>query len=292
MTTVDGDGLEGGVDRCPGNAERDCGPLSEEYSPWVVLHIPHDSLVVPAQVRGQFVLDDGELSAELYRMTDHQTLAIFAGRSCATAVVRAPVSRLVVDVERFESDAIEPMARRGMGAVYTSTSQGNPLRRSLSAVEREWLLATYYRPHHARLETAVNSAIDRYGCCLVIDCHSFPARALDYEMADPATPRPDVCIGTDEWHTHPALAGAFAEAFQRAGWSVALNAPFSGAIVPASRFRRDSRVAAVMVEINRRLYWRESDRACCDDFAAVAARLRRCCLAASRGFRPETMFRR
>jgi hypothetical protein len=39
-----------------------------------------------------------------------------------------PVSRLVVDPERFVDDATEPMAACGMGVIYTQTSQRMPLR--------------------------------------------------------------------------------------------------------------------------------------------------------------------
>ena len=79
-------------------------------------------------------------------MTDHRTLRLFADPSADTVVVRAPVSRLVVDVERFPDDADEPMAARGMGVVYTTTSQLTPLRRVLSDSERKALLQAYLLP--------------------------------------------------------------------------------------------------------------------------------------------------
>ena len=82
---------------------------------WVVLHVPHDSTHVPDDVRDQFVLDDLALKEELVRMTDHLTLELFASRVAEYNVVRSPVSRLVLDVERFEDDALEPMSARGMG---------------------------------------------------------------------------------------------------------------------------------------------------------------------------------
>lgn len=247
------------------------------YPSWVVLHVPHDSTAVPADVRAQFLLDEAELGRELDRMTDHRTLAIFADPSSEAVVVRSPVSRLVVDVERFPDEGDEPMAARGMGAVYTATSQLTPLRLRLSAGEREALMQAYYRPHHARLEAAVATAIERHGRCLVIDCHSFPSVALPYEMADSPNTRPDICIGTDDFHTSDELAGAFTAAFRRAGWRVSLNEPFAGALVPASRYRRDARVGAVMVEVNRRLYMREVDATLSADFEDVTRRIRESC---------------
>jgi N-formylglutamate amidohydrolase len=250
------------------------------YPPWVVLHVPHDSTVVPSDVRGQFLLDDDELRAELVRMTDHLTRSIFADPLSEAAVVHAPVSRLVVDVERFPDDADEPMAARGMGAIYTATSQLTPLRRRPSADEREALMRAYYEPHHARLEAAVASALERHGRCLVLDCHSFPSVALPYEGADPSKPRPDICIGTDDFHTGEELTAAFRAAFEGAGWRVSLDDPFAGALVPGGRYRRDARVSAVMVEVNRRLYLREDDATALAGFDAIARRIRQACVEA------------
>lgn len=247
------------------------------YPPWVVLHIPHDSTVIPHEVRSQFLLTDPDLELELRRMTDHFTHALFAEPCSEATVIRAPVSRLVVDVERFADEAREPMAARGMGAVYEVTSHLAPLRRRLSPEEGQALMRAWYHPHHEQLEAAVAAAVDRHGRCVVIDCHSFPSVALPYERADPEVVRPDICIGTDDFHTSKALAGAFVSAFRRQGWSVSVNDPFSGALVPSSRFRTDRRVAAVMVEVNRRLYLREEDATLLWDFGAISGQVRECC---------------
>lgn len=254
--------------------------MSDQCPPWVIFHVPHDSTLVPSEVRRQITLTDGELDEELIKMTDHLTLLLFASGAPEAQVIRAPASRLVVDVERFPDDRHEPMADRGMGAVYSVTSSLKPLRRALLDGERDALMLAYYRPHHARLEAAVSAAIDLHGRCLVIDCHSFPSLALPYEFADPAVARPDICIGTDAFHTSGELAVAFVAAFQREGWSVDLNQPFAGALVPGSRYGQDRRVNAVMVEINRQLYLRESDATPLPTFATVAERVRNCCMAA------------
>ncbi len=48
-------------------------------------------------------------------MTDHLTMELFTSGIPENQVVRAEVSRLVVDVERFD-DPSEVMLERGMGA--------------------------------------------------------------------------------------------------------------------------------------------------------------------------------
>jgi len=104
--------------------------------------------------------------------------------------------------------------------------------------------------------------------------------ALPYELADADDSRPDICIGSDDFHTSPELASAFVTAFQAEGWQVSLNEPFAGALVPSSRYRKDRRVGAVMVEVNRRLYLPEYDGEPLSNFAAVAQLVRSCCMTA------------
>ena len=91
--------------------------MRDQCPPWVIFHVPHDSTLIPLEVRHQITLPDGELDEELIKMTDHLTLLLFASGAPVDQVIRAPASRLVVDVERFADDRHEPMADRGMGAV-------------------------------------------------------------------------------------------------------------------------------------------------------------------------------
>ena len=221
--------------------------------PWVVLHIPHNSTLIPANVRDQFTLSDAELNDEIKKMTDHHTQDLFGQGVNSSQIVAAPVSRLVVDVERFEDDALEPMSGVGMGVLYTRTHDSKTLRRPISQEEREALLDDWYRPHHLRLSNAVENAIKCHGRCLIIDCHSFPKEALPYENS-PDADRPDICIGTDEFHTSKELAGWLVNSFRRSGRCVSLNSPFSGSLVPHSYYHLDKRVESVMIEVCRDRY--------------------------------------
>jgi N-formylglutamate deformylase len=248
----------------------------------VVLHLPHDARDIPAEVRDQFLLDDRELGREVLRMTDHRTADLFGAHRTAGRVARAPVSRLVVDVERFEDDALEPMAAAGMGAVYTHTSSMPAAAQTLDPSEREALLERWYRPHHRRLEQLVEDALRQHGRAVVLDAHSFPSRPLPYERAA-SSDRPDICIGTDPFHTPAALRDAFVNAFASEGFRVAVDTPFSGALVPVRYYRRDPRVQSVMVEVNRRLYLDEATGLPARGFAEVAATVQACCIAALDG---------
>jgi len=221
-----------------------------------VLHIPHSSRLIPPDERVRLTTSDKELDAELLRMTDAFTSELFPPTDGEAERIVFPVSRLVCDVERFPDDADEPMASRGMGAIYTATSEGACLRADLSPAERERIMMRWYYPHHARLTSAVDQVLALQGRCLVIDCHSFSARPLPHEP-DQEPQRPDICIGTDPFHTPPDLASMVAQVAKEVGLSVAVDRPFAGTLVPSKHYRTDDRVQSIMIEVNRGLYMNE-----------------------------------
>ena len=209
----------------------------------IILHIPHASTVLPSEV--EFLLGQEELAYEVDAMTDHHTDRLFDLLGAHRCV--SPVSRLVIDPERFIDD---PMESVGMGVVYTHTTDGDALR-TISKMDRLTLIDTYYHPHHNKLTRMVDSCLEQHDQCLIIDCHSFPAQPLPYELDKN---RPAICIGTDSYHTSAELKGCLLEAFEAAGYVVAIDSPFSGSIVPLKHYRLDRRVSSVMIEVNRSLY--------------------------------------
>ena len=246
----------------------------------VVLHIPHSSRRVPAEERQAILVDDTELNGELLRMTDAYTDELFPITPVEAGRVIFPLSRLICDVERFPSDENEPMAARGMGVTYTRTSMGGVLRAQPDPADRQKCLDRWYWPHHLKLEHLVKDVAERSGVCLIVDCHSFPSVALPYEL-DQASPRADICIGTDSFHTPWAVRDAIVAAAEADGYSVAVDAPFSGALVPLSSYRKDHRILSVMIEVNRRLYMEEDSGKKKDGLGKVCATLGRLVMAAA-----------
>ena len=144
----------------------------------VLLHVPHAGTHLPAWVRAHLLPDDAELAAEVAALTDHRTdaLALAAAERAAVRpwVLVNPVSRFVVDVERFP-DEREEMAAVGMGAVYTRGTRGQRIRRDDPA-HAEALLDAYFRPW-GRAVTALLDA----GAAVLLDVHSYPRDPLPYE---------------------------------------------------------------------------------------------------------------
>jgi N-formylglutamate deformylase len=207
-------------------------------------------------------------------MTDRHTDRVFAWiRDLGGTLFVNRVSRLVVDPERFPDDAAEPMAAVGQGVVYTRTSGGEALR-AVDAAERARLLDRWYAPYHAALSGLVEGTLETFGRCLVLDAHSFASVPLPSEP-DRDPDRPDVCLGTDPFHTPPALVAALRDGLVAEGVRVAVDRPFSGSLVPLRWYRSDARVASVMLEVRRGTYMDEATGEALPAIDDVAARLRR-----------------
>ena len=245
----------------------------------VVGHVPHAGTWIPPDVRADILVDDADLARELVLMTDHHTDTLFGWLSDhgVTSLVNQ-WSRLVLDPERFEDPDLEPMERVGQGVVYTRTVDGRPLR-APDPVERRHLVETLYRPWHQALSSLVDETLAASGECLVLDCHSFGTLPLPSER-DRSPDRPDVCVGTDAFHTPDALAQALEDALRARGFRVRRDSPFTGALVPAERYQRDRRVRSVMLEVRRGLYCDETTGELVPAWRDVASRLEGACLAA------------
>jgi N-formylglutamate amidohydrolase len=142
-----------------------------------------------------------------------------------------------------------------MGVIYTRTSMGEVLRAQPDMARRS-LLDRWYWPHHSKLQRMVDDVVARSGVCVIVDCHSFPSVPLPYEL-DQTPQRADFCVGTDPFHTPSWIRDAVVAAVEKADYSVTVDTPFAGALVPLASYRVDRRILSVMIEVNRRLYMDE-----------------------------------
>ena len=212
----------------------------------LILHIPHSSTRVPETFQ---VVESVSLEKEFQRMTDWYTHELFDFDEAQKLIF--PYSRLYCDVERFRSDRRESMAKKGMGVCYTNTSYGTKLR-EISSKEKSFIKSTIYGKHHKKLKILVEKELCAQGSALIIDCHSFPNEFL--AQHDASDIRPDICLGTDSFHTPIELIEYLRDYFEKEGLTVAINEPFAGTIMPHKFYGKDKRVKSIMIEINRKLY--------------------------------------
>ena len=222
----------------------------------MIFHVPHSSTNIPNEYLSLFFLDPQELQTELLLMTDHFTDELFLPSVTEhDSYIKFPVSRLLVDPERFPNDEQEEMSKVGMGAIYTRTNDGKPLKEDKS--KRDELLTRYFHEHHRVLTNQVRESLQFTGSALILDCHSFPQHPLPYEL-DQAPVRPQICIGVDEFHTPERLTQSLTSLFSAEGLTVAINAPFAGSIVPMDYYQTEQQVQSVMIEVRRDIYMNES----------------------------------
>ena len=62
--------------------------------PWALFHVPHDSTLIPDDVRHQFALSEKDLEEEILLMTDHHTLDLLGQGVPVEQVIRALRLRL------------------------------------------------------------------------------------------------------------------------------------------------------------------------------------------------------
>jgi len=220
-----------------------------------ILHIPHASTVIPEDYLKHFLVTSEELNEEILKMTDHYTDQLFEFGATTQKTLKFPVSRLLVDPERFVSDSEEVMSEVGMGCIYEKTHNGKPLKHASKI--RDELITRYYQPHHERFTNMVDECLKLNSKCLIVDCHSFPKNPLPYEL-NQEPERAEICIGTDSFHTPQELTEYFVSAFSDFGFSVSVDTPFSGSIVPMKFYRKNKSVHSIMIEIRRDLYMDES----------------------------------
>lgn len=211
----------------------------------MVLNIPHASIHIPSYNNLMNTYDD-----EILKLTDWATDILFDFHDISK--VKTKVSRIYCDTERFSNDEDEEMSKVGRGFYYTNKDNGELLR---VCNERDWWYVknNFYDKHHRKILQKVKNKLNQHDKCIIIDCHSFNDIPLETDLIK-ETPRPDICLGVDDYHTPKHLYQMFKVRFEELGLSVKLNNPYSGTIVPMKYYKKDNRVESIMIEINKKLY--------------------------------------
>lgn len=217
----------------------------------IILHIPHSSINIPCY--DAYIVDKEILEKEILKLTDWYTDDLFFSEE--DIIIKSEFSRIFCDTERFMDESKEIMAQFGMGVLYKKNDDGTVIR-ILDHETKEMILNDYYWTHHKKFTLVVDDQLAIFEKALILDCHSFPSEPLNRDI-DKNPKRPDFNIGTDAYHTPKKLIEISKDFFKNAGYSLGIDWPYKGSIVPIKHYRQNKNVISIMLEINRALYLKE-----------------------------------
>lgn len=212
----------------------------------VLFHIPHSSLYIPEEYKRETLLTEEELEKENLFMCDYRVDELLEDKENA---IIFPYSRLYCDVERFRDES-ETMNQYGMGYIYTKTSTGDEMFKP--SLEHKEKINKIYDEHHKKLDEKVSEILNVHGSCIIIDLHSYSSelvyRLFQYENL------PDICIGVEPLYYSEELTEHLVNYFKKHGYSVKLNYPYQGSIIPNKFYGKEENIVSIMIEINKRIY--------------------------------------
>ncbi len=220
---------------------------------YVLIHIPHSSLYIPEDYKKSSLLNISELEQENLFMCDYKVEQFIDDKSQA---IIFPYSRLYCDVERFKDES-ELMNKFGMGYIYTKTSTGKLMFNPND--EQRRIITDIYDKHHNLLDKTVTEILEKYQKCIIIDLHSYSSELVSRLFNCKFVP--DICIGIEENYYSEQLTNYFIKYFENNGYSVQINYPYKGSLVPNKYYGiKNSKIVSIMIEINKRIYENDFDK--------------------------------
>ena len=222
----------------------------------VLLSVPHSGREYPDWLTGLSASGKASLAVLEDPLVDRLVWRALQ-RGCGAVIARAP--RAAVDCNRAE-DEVDPSvvdgarrgrvsarARGGLGIVTARTQQHGYLwLRAITPKQLDERLSQAHRPYHEAIEAQLALLLDRFGCALLLDCHSMPP---------PPEGVPPIVFGDFRGRTADAWISADAMAIAvRSGFGAGLNDPFAGGHVIERHGKPKNAIHALQVEIDRRCY--------------------------------------
>ena len=155
----------------------------------------------------------------------------------------------------------------GLGTIARVVSTGEPIyREKLRFTDAERRVRSLWQPFHLALAGLIGEARDRFGQCLVVDCHSMPASSI--------TPRGAADIVLGDAHgtaCAPEIMRAAEHCLATIGYRTRRNEPYAGGYITRHYGRPRERTHALQIEIARSLYMDEATMARGPAFAKLCA---------------------
>lgn len=169
-----------------------------------------------------------------------------------------------LDPDMFESplpyhvNTTSPRVAAGLGTMARVVTSGEEVYRDkLRFEDAEKAIEATYVPYHEALRGLLDEAQQRFGCCLLIDCHSMPSIGGPMDR-DPGFRRVDFILG-DRHGTScaPEITRTAEQVLTSMDYVVTRNNPYAGGFTTAHYGQPGKNCHALQIEINRSLYMDE-----------------------------------
>lgn len=253
----------------------------------LVVASPHSGSFYPADL----IEASGLSKTALRRSEDCYIDDLFStAQELGAPVLRANYARAYLDLNRepYELDPemfSDPLPNycntssarvaAGLGTIARIVANQKEIySRKLTLAEAEARINRIYKPYHETLRRLVNRTHDRFGFCILLDCHSMPSVGLP---ASSRKPQETVDVVLGDRNGLSCLAAITEETeriFGSMGYSVVLNNPYAGGHTTQHYGDPANGVHAVQIELNRTLYMDEDTLGRRPAFAKLKADLR------------------
>lgn len=251
----------------------------------LVLDSPHSGFDFPddfGSVLSEFDLREGEdcFVDQLWLPATERGVGLIAARAPRT-YIDANRHAGDIDVEMIEGGQwpgeLKPSgkARIGKSLIWRSLDNGQAIyERKLTVAEVQSRIDRFHTPYHQALAGRIEATHARFGASWHIDCHSMNAVGGAQAEGGAGQPRAEIVLGDrDGTSCEPAFT-EFVRAFLTGlGYEVKINDPYKGVELVRAYANPAQHRHSLQLEINKRLYMDEAERAQNDGFAPLQKNL-------------------
>lgn len=209
----------------------------------LILTIPHSST---------HIINDGTINkimfpkvqADALQCADLYTDVLFDYDNAEKII--CPVSRMLVDVERYLDKEEETMASFNRGVFYKVLNDGKTVYRVNTNID----LLDIYTQYHKRLKKTIEFIKKENREPFIVDCHSFNEEPFEFDLCKNKEDRDvDICFGYKDETDLPKNVFEKIELWSKDNnYTYSFNKPYSSPIVCEGCKKY------LMIELNKRIY--------------------------------------
>ena len=250
----------------------------------LILTLPHSGQVFPEEFFALTNLSKEDLRSNEDLFMDELLSPL---HQKDIAILKMNIARAFIDVNRDKIELDEKMyfdypadkiifensrCRSGYGLIHRVNAVSKPIyNEPISYAEVQSRIKNVYEVYHKRLSSLISKYVQKFGFCIVLDCHSMPSKICSI-MND--NKKIDICLGDLFSQSCPVqISDVLQKTFASKGYDVLKNVPYSGAYITFNYCQPRKKIYTLQLEINRSLYADEKSLSKNSSFQKIQADL-------------------